>query len=578
MKFRFSGFQQLGRALMLPIAVLPIAGLLLRLGQPDLLNWVAMAAAGNAIFSNLGLLFAVGVAVGLARENHGAAGLAALVGFVVTTRAVESLLHVPPGSLSKLSIPVGLLSGIVAGVAYNRYSNITLPSYLSFFGGRRFVPIISGLVGLVLGVIIGYAWPSIERGMDAASHAILGAGPIGLFAYGVLNRILIVTGLHHILNNFAWFILGDYHGATGDLNRFFAGDPTAGAFMSGFFPVMMFGLPGACLAMYHTARAERRAGVAGLLLSLALTSFLTGVTEPVEFTFMFLAPVLYALHAIATGLAMVIMDLFGVHLGFSFSAGLFDYVLNFTHAQRPLLLIPIGAAYFLLYYVVFRFCIVRLNLPTPGRESDEAPQMLAPLAAGTRGSSFVTALGGAGNLTEVTACTTRLRLGLVDNCAIDEPALKRLGSRGLLRSGATGLQVVLGPIADQVAGEMRDAMRARAGTQVVQPNAPARRDAPAVLDGAPAMLAEAPALPADAPAMLADAPAVLAALGGRQNVRDLEIFAGRLSMFIADRKAVDEGALMALGIRGVAHPTADSVQLLIAGPAEAWVQPLRRLL
>jgi PTS system N-acetylglucosamine-specific IIC component len=302
------------------------------------------------------------------------------------------------------------------------------------------------------------------------------------------------------------------------------------------------------------------------------------VTEPVEFTFMFLAPVLYALHAIATGLAMVIMDLFGVHLGFSFSAGLFDYVLNFTHAQRPLLLIPIGAAYFLLYYVVFRFCIVRLNLPTPGRESDEAPQMLAPLAAGTRGSSFVTALGGAGNLTEVTACTTRLRLGLVDNCAIDEPALKRLGSRGLLRSGATGLQVVLGPIADQVAGEMRDAMRARAGTQVVQPNAPARRDAPAVLDGAPAMLAEAPALPADAPAMLADAPAVLAALGGRQNVRDLEIFAGRLSMFIADRKAVDEGALMALGIRGVAHPTADSVQLLIAGPAEAWVQPLRRLL
>jgi PTS system N-acetylglucosamine-specific IIC component len=229
-------------------------------------------------------------------------------------------------------------------------------------------------------------------------------------------------------------------------------------------------------------------------------------------------------------------------LGFSFSAGLFDYVLNFTHAQRPLLLIPIGAAYFLLYYAVFRFCIVRLNLLTPGRESDEAPQMLAPLAAGSRGSSFVTALGGAGNLTEVTACTTRLRLGLVDNRAIDEPALKHLGSRGLLRSGATGLQVVLGPIADQVAGEMRDAMRA------------------------------------GAPAMPAGAPAVLAALGGRQNVRDLEILAGRLSMLIADPKAVDEGALMTLGIRGVAHPTAGSVQLLIAGSAEAWVQPLRLLL
>jgi PTS system N-acetylglucosamine-specific IIC component len=550
MKVRFSGFQQLGRALMLPIAVLPIAGLLLRLGQPDVLNWTAMAAAGSAIFSNLGLLFAIGVAVGLARENHGAAGLAAVVGFLVTTRAVESLMHVPPGSLTKLSIPVGLLSGIVAGVAYNRYSNITLPSYLSFFGGRRFVPIVSGVVGLVLGVLIGYAWPFLERGMDAASQWILGAGSLGLFAYGVLNRILIVTGLHHILNNFAWFIVGDYHGATGDLNRFFAGDPSAGSFMSGFFPVMMFGLPGACLAMYHTARPERRAGVAGLLLSLGLTSFLTGVTEPVEFTFMFLAPVLYALHAIATGLAMVIMHLFGVHLGFSFSAGLFDYVLNFTHAQRPLLLIPIGLAYFLLYYAVFRVCIVRLNLLTPGREIEDTGQSFAPIEAGSRGGSFVGALGGASNLTEVTACTTRLRLTLLDNRAVDEPALKRLGSRGLLRSGTTGLQVVVGPIADQVAGEIRDAMRGEAGTQA----------------------ARIGALPSQ------DASAVLAALGGRQNVAELEIVAGRLSMSISDPKAVDERALGILGVRGVARPSAGSIQLLIPGSAEEWAQPLRRLL
>jgi PTS system N-acetylglucosamine-specific IIC component len=560
MKFRSSGFQQLGRALMLPIAVLPIAGLLLRLGQPDLLNWTAMAAAGGAIFSNLGLLFAVGVAVGLARENHGAAGLAAVVGFLVTTRAVESMMHVPPGSLTKLSIPVGLLSGIVAGVAYNRYSNITLPSYLSFFGGRRFVPIVSGIVGLVLGVVLGYAWPVLEHGMDAASQAILGAGSLGLFAYGVLNRVLIVTGLHHILNNFAWFIVGDYHGATGDLNRFFAGDPSAGAFMSGFFPVMMFGLPGACLAMYHTARPERRAAIAGLLLSLGLTSFLTGVTEPVEFTFMFLAPVLYVLHAIATGLAMVIMHLFGVHLGFSFSAGLFDYVLNFTHAQRPLLLIPIGIVYFLLYYAVFRVCIVRLNLLTPGRESDEAAQSFAPIEADSRGRSFVGALGGASNLTEVTACTTRLRLTLLDNRAIDEAALKRLGSRGLLRSGATGLQVVLGPIADQVAGEIRDAMRAgdvRAADMRAGTGSPATR-----LDAPPSQ----------------DASAVLAALGGRQNVANLEIVAGRLSMRIADSKAVDERALGTLGIRGVAHPSAGIIQLLLPGSPEEWAQPLRRLL
>src|SRR3984957_2865475 len=446
---------------MLPIAVLPIAGLLLRVGQPDLLGWAAMAAAGDAVFANLGLMFAVGVGVGLARENHGAAGLAALVGYLVTTRAVEAMLHaapgsfIAPGSLSKLSVPVGLLSGIIAGVSYNRFGNITLPSYLSFFGGRRFVPIVSGLAGLVFAAVVGYAWPFRERGMAATSHAILGAGSLGLFAYGVLNRILIVTGLHHILNNFAWFIVGDYHGATGDLKRFFAGDPTAGAFMSGFFPVMMFGLPGACLAMYHTARPERRPALAGLLLSLALTSFLTGVTEPVEFTFMFLAPVLYALHAVATGLAMVIMNLFGVRLGFSFSAGLFDYVLNSSHARRPLLLLPIGAAYFGLYYGVFRFCILRLNLATPGRGIDDAEETPVPAAPGTRAQAFVTALGGARNLTDVQACTTRLRLVLADNRAIDEAALKRLGTRGILRSSTEGLQVVLGPIADQVAGEIR---------------------------------------------------------------------------------------------------------------------------
>jgi N-acetylglucosamine PTS system EIICBA or EIICB component len=543
MNLRFGGLQQLGRALMLPIAVLPIAGLLLRLGQPDLLGWAAMAAAGDAIFSNLGLLFAVGVGVGLARENHGAAGLAALVGFLVTTRAVETLLAAPPGSLAKLSIPVGLLSGIIAGVSYNRFSNITLPSYLSFFGGRRFVPIVSGLAGLVLAAVVGFAWPFLERGMDATSHAILGAGSLGLFAYGVLNRILIVTGLHHILNNFAWFIVGDYHGATGDLKRFFAGDPTAGSFMSGFFPVMMFGLPGACLAMYHTARPERRAGVAGLLLSLGLTSFLTGVTEPVEFTFMFLAPVLYALHAVATGLAMVIMNLFGVRLGFSFSAGLFDYVLNFSHAQRPLLLLPIGAAYFALYYGVFRFCIVHLNLATPGREIDDpTAQPLAPTSPGDRAHAFVAALGGAENLTEVAACTTRLRLELADNKMVDEPALKRLGARGILRSSTQGLQVVLGPIADQVAGEIRAALRAHT-----------------------------------APGSI-DARGLLAALGGTDNVVALETAAGRLLIRTLRPESVDDSVLRKLGIRGIARSAADRLQLLVAGPVEEWAAPLRLLL
>jgi PTS system N-acetylglucosamine-specific IIC component len=298
--------------------------------------------------------------------------------------------------------------------------------------------------------------------------------------------------------------------------------------------------------MYHTARLERRAEVAGLLLSLALTSFLTGVTEPVEFTFMFLAPVLYAVHAVATGLSMVIMNLFGVRLGFSFSAGLFDYVLNFSHARRPLLLLPIGAAYFALYYGVFRFCILRLNLATPGRGIDDAAEAPVPATPGARAQAFVTALGGARNLTDVQACTTRLRLVLADNRAIDEAALKRLGTRGILRSSTEGLQVVLGPIADQVAGEIR-----------------------AVLRSAEPAISAGPAAPA------IDAAGLLAALGGRDNVIDMGTFAGRLLIRTARPDQVDESALAKLGTRGIARTAAGSIQVLVAGPVERWSNPLR---
>jgi N-acetylglucosamine PTS system EIICBA or EIICB component len=563
---RFAGLQQLGRALMLPIAVLPIAGLLLRIGQPDVLGWAPMAAAGDAIFSNLGILFAVGVAVGLARENHGAAGLAALVCFLVTTHGIETMMAVPLSvtngldgavrdaaiaafkarELSKLSVPVGLICGVIAGIAYNRFSNITLPSYLAFFGGRRFVAIATGLAGLALAAVIGTFWPYVEQGMDAASRAILGAGSVGLFIYGVLNRILIVTGLHHILNNLAWFILGDYHGATGDLKRFFAGDPSAGAFMSGFFPVMMFGLPGACLAMYRTARPERRAAVGGLFVSLALTSFLTGVTEPVEFTFMFLAPLLYALHAVATGISMVVMNLLSIRLGFSFSAGLFDYLLNFSHAQHPLWLLPIGLVYFGIYYGGFRFFILKFNLQTPGREQDDVAAVVSEAAApGDRAGAFISALGGAGNLTEVEACTTRLRLVIVDSGAVNEGALKRLGARGVVRPSATTMQVVLGPIADQVASEIQRALRSapRSASDVIDPQA------------------------------------LLKVLGGRTNVLDLAAVPGRLLLKLAKPDTVDDHALTALsGVRAVGRPQAGSLHLLVAGPVESTAAPLRTLL
>ena len=565
MKSRLSGLQQLGRALMLPIAVLPIAGLLLRLGQPDVLDWPTMAAAGDAIFSNLGLLFAVGVAVGLAKENHGAAGLAALVCFLVTTKGAETLMAVPEAELSaltgmardlaaaafrarelaKLSVPIGLICGITAGFAYNRFSTITLPSYLSFFGGRRFVAIATGIAGLVFAVVIGKTWPFVEQGMDVTSRAILGSGAVGLFVYGVLNRVLIITGLHHILNNLAWFILGDFHGATGDLKRFFAGDPSAGAFMSGFFPVMMFGLPGACLAMYRAAPPARRAQVAGLLGSLALTSFLTGVTEPVEFTFMFLAPLLYALHAVATGISMALMNLLGIRLGFSFSAGLFDYVLNFSHAQHPLWLIPIGLVYFGVYYGGFRYCIVRFNLATPGREPEDTSQPPQGAMTGTRAEGFIEALGGAGNLTEVEACTTRLRLGIADGSRVNEAALKQLGARGVVRPSPTSIQVVLGPIADQVAGEIRDALRAGTAAEKV----------PGGLD----------------PHVL------LKLLGGRDNVLELAAVPGRLLLKLVRPDAVDERAIENLGVRGIAR-AGGGLQVLVAGPVESTAAPLRALL
>jgi PTS system N-acetylglucosamine-specific IIC component len=575
--------QKVGGALMLPIAVLPIAGLLLRLGQPDLLDSASVAAAGEAIFSNLGLLFAIGVAVGLARENHGAAGLASVVAYLVATKGAEVLIAVPAGAvadvsgrarelavaaykaheLAKLSVPVGILSGLTAGALYNRFYNIGLPSYLAFFGGRRFVPIASGFAGLVLAGAFGTQWQHLEHGMDALSRSVLHAGALGLFAYGVLNRVLIVTGLHHIINNIAWFLLGDYHGVTGDLKRFFAGDPSAGAFMSGFFPVMMFGLPAACLAMYHSALPERRRAVSGLLASIALTSILTGVTEPIEFTFIFLAPVLYALHALLTGVAFVIMNALHVKLGFGFSAGLFDYVLNFNRATRPLWLLPVGVLYFVLYYGLFRLVIVRFDLKTPGRDALESAAAALPAMPAERARVWISALGGATNLVSVDACTTRLRLLVADQAAVDEAALRQLGVRGLVRPSANTLQVVVGAMADQVAGEIRSALHGAASSAAVPGVA-----APALATPAPDTLAVPPA----------DAAALLAALGGRANVRGVEAAASRLRVSVGDAALLDRAAIRGLGLRGVAIPRAGCVHVIVGPAANATCAALKRLL
>jgi PTS system N-acetylglucosamine-specific IIC component len=568
-----SRLQPMGRALMLPIAVLPVAALLLRLGQPDLLNVPAIAAAGDAIFSNLGLLFAIGVAVGLAKENHGAAGLAAVVGYLVATQGAKVLIDVPPEALasvpdalkdmaaqafrakelSKLSVPVGLLSGLIAGWAFNRFGDMRLPSYLAFFGGRRFVPIVSGFAGLFLALIFGAFWQPLEHGMDTASKAVLASEEAGLFTYGLLNRILIVTGLHHIINNIAWFLLGDYGGVTGDLKRFFAGDPTAGAFMSGFFPVMMFGLPGACLAMYQTALPEKRAAVGGLLFSMALTSFLTGVTEPIEFAFMFLAPGLFAVHAVLTGLAMVIMHALGVHLGFGFSAGLFDYVLNYSLSTNPLLLIPVGLGYFALYFVLFRWCIVRFNLKTLGREPEEVGMADAG-NAGESSLAWISALGGAINLRAVEACTTRLRLTVADPAAINENALKPLGSRGVLKLADGAVQVVVGPIADQLAAEIRAALRGGAAGHPVAPvSAPVVQSSPAPVSHSPNR---------------GDVTALRAALGGAANLEQVEVASTRLVIRVRDAAVVSEAALASSGYRGATR-VAGNTWHVIVGPDAA---------
>lgn len=552
--------QPLGRALMLPIAVLPIAGLLLRIGQPDLLDIAFISAAGAAIFENLGILFAIGVAVGFARDGNGAAALAGVVCYLVTTTGAQTFLAAPPDigaglpeaaaalaaknwaltQIDKLEVPIGILSGLIGGNFYNRFATIALPEYLAFFGGRRFVPIASGVAGLLLAAVLGYGYAHISGAIDAASRTVVESGGAGLFVYGVLNRLLIVTGLHHIINNAAWFVVGDFGGATGDLRRFFAGDPTAGAFMSGFFPVMMFGLPAACLAMYHEARPERRKAVGGMLFSLAFTSFLTGVTEPIEFTFMFVAPLLYAIHALLTGVSMALMNALDVKLGFGFSAGLFDYVLNFSLATRPWMLLPIGAVYAALYYGLFRFFIRRFDLATPGREKGVVAETATATAGGARGEAFVAALGGAANLVSVDACTTRLRLIVADSQAIDDDALTALGARGIIRPSEKAAQVVLGPIADLVAEEIR-------GTLAWSGAAAGATLTPVIAGGTGAS-----GLPAE----------IVGALGGDANVRTVHTLHGRFRVELADAGRVDESTLARL-THGIVRPRPDVCHILI---------------
>ena len=453
----FGKLQSIGKALMLPIAVLPAAALLLRFGAPDVLNIPFITKAGGAVFDNLALIFAIGIAVGLAKDNNGASGLAGGIGYLILTAGLKAI-----DTDLNMSVLAGIISGIEAGYLYNRFHAIKLPEFLGFFSGRRFVPIATAVVSIVLAGIFGVIWGPCQAAIHAVGEWIIGAGVVGTFVYGVLNRLLIPVGLHHILNSFIWFVFGEYTTpagvvATGDLNRFFAGDPHAGMFMGGFYIMMMFGMPAVALAMYRAAKPENRPKIAGALASVAFTSFLTGITEPIEFMFMFLAPALYAVHAVLTGLALSVSYAFGVLHGFGFSAGFIDYILSWGLATKPILIIPLGLVFGVVYYVIFSWAIRHYDIPTIGRYDEETAEA-GSMDLSTQTLQLAEKLGGAANLETVSSCITRLRLTVKDPERIDEAGLKALGAKGVIRKGQN-VQVIVGTQAEFIANEMNDLVK-----------------------------------------------------------------------------------------------------------------------
>lgn len=505
----FAQLQRLGKSLMLPIAVLPAAGILLRLGQPDLLGRIdapvigaffkAMSAAGDALFANLPLLFAVGVAIGFSRKADGSTALAAVVGYLVvdavfTTMSPIVLAGEVNASGEQAEINYSVFAGIVVGLLtawlFDRYHTIKLPSYLGFFGGRRFVPIVVSLACLFLAFAMSYFYPIFDAGLTGLGEFIGGSGAVGAFIYGFANRMLIPLGLHHIPNSYIWFLYGDYQTpdgetVTGELTRFAAGDPTGGHLTSGFYPILMFGLPAAALAMIHVANKKQRKVAVGILSAAALTAFLTGVTEPLEFAFMFVAFPLYIIHAVLTGLSLAIAYVLDIHLGFSFSAGLIDLLLYGTApaAKNIPLLIVMGVVFAVLYYLLFRFAITKWNMRTPGREPEDefeaeqranlgvgadaatavqgggATQTLTGVSqsAPTKAEQLIEAFGGRENLVNVDACITRLRMEVADKSKVDQARLKSLGAAGVIEVG-NSVQAVFGTESEVLKNDIRDAL------------------------------------------------------------------------------------------------------------------------
>lgn len=502
MKKAFGVLQQVGKALMLPVALLPAAGILLAfgnafqnpalleklpmLGAPWFQHYVAqvMEQAGGIVFANLPVLFAVGVAVGLA-GGEGVAGLASIIGFLIMNATMGSILGIEPEMIagnrafaSVLGIPTlqtgvfgGIIVGIMAASLYKKYYNIELPAYLGFFAGKRFVPIITAVWSLVLGIIMIFIWPTIQGGLDTFSHFMLDTNQtLAAFVFGVIERSLIPFGLHHIFYAPFWFEFGEYVNAAGELVR---GDQaiffnqikdgamlTAGTFMTGKFPFMMFGLPAAAYAMYKEARPEKKKLVAGIMFSAALTSFLTGITEPIEFTFLFVAPALFAVHAVFAGFSFMLMHLLNIKIGMTFSGGVIDFLLFGVLPGRTQwwLVIPIGIGFAFIYYWGFRFAIRKFNLKTPGREIDETSTKTAESQASSNlAADVLAALGGKTNIEHLDACITRLRVRVADHQQVDKERLQALGAAGVLEVG-NNIQAIFGPKSDQLKSQVQDVM------------------------------------------------------------------------------------------------------------------------
>lgn len=451
-----SNIQKLGRAMLLPVAAMPFAGLIMRLSADDMLNIPVLGAAGNAVFGNLDILFAIGVTLGFVKTKD--RGIPALTGFLAITTLKTGLGIMDPDI--SMGIFGGIVSGLVAAWTYNRFKNQKLPMVLSYFAGEKFPLTMVMVLQTISAVIFGFLWPIIQMGIDNFAKLLVDMGAFGVGIFMFLNRLLIPFGLHHVLNTYVYYDLGSYTDPgtgevfRGEMTRFINGDPQAGLFLSGFFVVMMFGIPAICLAIYRAARKENKEMVKGIMGSGAATSFIANITEPVEFSFMFISPMLYVIHAAFAGLAGMICYLFNIRIGFTFGACIVDYLINFKIATNAILIIPIGIAFFCLYYFTFYYLIKKRNIPTLGREEkadfeEESTEAEQDLSLNSKNYEYMAkklldAFGGAGNIEDAYSCNTRLRVEVKDPSIVNEQRIKQTGVSGMIKPTEKNYQVIIG--------------------------------------------------------------------------------------------------------------------------------------